>query len=56
MWTHFKLGRFRLMSYPYSINDCEEILNLVVDTPSKFALHAQRFQEVSDHFFQRFLN
>ncbi|KAI8581119.1 hypothetical protein K450DRAFT_234722 [Umbelopsis ramanniana AG] len=28
------------------INDCEEILNMVVDTPSHFALHAQRFQEL----------
>ncbi|KAI9285401.1 hypothetical protein BC943DRAFT_45715 [Umbelopsis sp. AD052] len=28
------------------INDCEEILNMVVATPSHFALHAQRFQEL----------
>ncbi|KAH8550266.1 hypothetical protein BGW37DRAFT_498690 [Umbelopsis sp. PMI_123] len=31
------------------INDCEEILNLVVDRPSHFALHAQRFQELIPH-------
>ncbi|CAO3661408.1 unnamed protein product [Umbelopsis ramanniana] len=28
------------------INDCEDVLNSVVDKPSQFALHAQRFQEL----------